>query len=106
MKRGIIVALAIVLLASAVGVFCLWAFAPDPLEDAAKNVRAGMSESDVTQILGKPNSVINIPDNPRATHKWITDRVIVLVLFDESGQVKTSLVDRRPIWDRIQDLRK
>jgi len=106
MKRGIIIALAIALLASAAGVFCLWAFAPDPLEDAAKKVRPGMSESEVTKLLGKPHVVIDIPDNRSARHKWVTDRVIVMVLFDESAQVKTTSVHRRPIWDRIQDLRK
>src|SRR5262245_17777806 len=106
MKRGIIGAIAIALLASGVGVFCLWAFAPDPLEDAAKNIRAGMSESDVTKILGKPHVVIDIPDNGSARYKWVTDRLIVMVLFDASAQVKTTSVHHIPVWDRIQNSRK
>lgn len=106
MKRGIIVAIAIALLASAAGVFCLWAFAPDPLEGAAKNIHPGMSENEVTKILGKPYVVIDSPDDRSARHKWVTDRVIVMVLFDASGQVKTTSVHHIPIWDRIQNLRK
>jgi hypothetical protein len=39
-------------------------------------------------------------------HKWVTDRVIVVVVFDPEGRVEKTVVHRRPLWDRIQEFRK
>jgi HAMP domain-containing protein len=86
--------------------FFWWAVAPDPLENLAKEVQKGMVDRDVEAILNKPDFTSKFPDDGAIMHKWVTDRVIVVVVFDPEGRVEKTVVHRRPLWDRIQEFRK
>jgi hypothetical protein len=83
-----------------------WAIAPDPLEDLANEVRAGMTQTEAEQVLGKPTFDNTYPEGGTMWNKWVTDRIIILVDFDHNGRVERAVVHRRPLWDRIYGLRK
>ena len=85
------------------GAFTWWAVAADPLESRIPELRAGMTTAEVEAILGEPFHIINYPETGRSTYKWVTDRVMVLVLFDKEGRLDRTIAERRPLWDRMND---
>src|SRR5437899_3167153 len=103
MKRGLLLVGIVLVLSLAGGAFTWWAFAPDPLEHRLAELRPGMTTAEVESILGEPYHIIAYPETGRSTHKWVTDRVIVMVLFDAEGRLDRTMSDRRPLWDRVHE---
>src|SRR6476659_5090782 len=98
-RRVILLSLAgLVLIAGAA--FAWWALAADPLEGLAEQVHSQMTEAEVKALLGEPTFSSKRNDNGTVSHRWMTDRIIIFVLFDKNDRVTNKLVDRRPLWDR------
>ena len=109
MKRVVLIAIAI-LACLALGICGLggwWAVAADPLEETAGKLQVGMTKADVEKSLGEPpHHSWDYPDTGATASKWVTDRVIVMVTFAPDGTLKNKLVERRHLWDRLQDFRR
>jgi hypothetical protein len=106
MKRAIAWSLFCLCLAILLGGVVWWAIAPDPLEGRVGDIRPEMSQAEVVKILGEPTFAWTTPDDGAMRNKWVTDRVIVMVVFDDAGRIKTTRFDRRPLWDRVVNLWK
>ncbi len=78
----------------------------DRLEPLAETIHPGMTEAEVEALLDKPRFRTTFPEDGTTTSKWVTDRLVVTVRFDPQGRVTYKVVERIPLWDRIQELQK